>query len=106
VLCNSSHAEPLWRSVGDRADVAHGTFYSPRMPRYAFNTHHGERSEQSVTSDCLDDDAAQRETAGMFGDTARGIAIELQSNPKWQIEVADEAGKIIFRLRVIAEYPN
>jgi hypothetical protein len=42
----------------------------------------------------------------MFGDTARGIAIELQSNPKWQIEVADEAGKIIFRLRVIAEYPN
>jgi hypothetical protein len=106
VLGSSSHAEPLWRSVGDRADVAHGTFYSPRMPRYAFRTRHRGRSEQSVTSDCLDDDAAQREAAGMFADTARGIASELQSNPKWQMEVADEAGKTIFRLSVVAEYPN
>jgi hypothetical protein len=96
----------LWRSVADRTDIEHGIFYSSSMPRYAFRTRHGERSEQSVKSDCLDDDAAQREAAGMFADTARGIASELQSNPKWQIEVADEAGKTIFRLSVLAEYPK
>jgi hypothetical protein len=39
----------------------------------------------------------------MFGDMARDIAAELPSNPKWQIEVADEAGKTIFRLSVLAE---
>jgi hypothetical protein len=39
----------------------------------------------------------------MLVDMARDIAGELQSNPKWQIEVADETGKPIFRLGVLAE---
>jgi hypothetical protein len=47
--------------------------------------------------------AAQREAAGMLVDMARDIAGELQSNPKWQIEVADETGKPILRLSVLAE---
>ena len=39
----------------------------------------------------------------MFVDMSRDIAEELQSNPKWEIEVADEAGKTIFRLSVFAQ---
>jgi hypothetical protein len=33
----------------------------------------------------------------------RGIADGLASNPEWQIEVANETGKPIFRLGVLAE---
>ena len=39
----------------------------------------------------------------MFVDMARDIAHQLNSNPRWQIKVADETGKPIFRLSVIAE---
>jgi hypothetical protein len=34
---------------------------------------------------------------------ARDIAIELQSSPKWEIEVSDATGKPIFRLSALAE---
>jgi hypothetical protein len=73
------------------------------MPRYVFKTRRGGRSKPSITTDCPDNDAAQREAAGMFVDMSRDIAEELQSNPKWEIEVADEAGKTIFRLSVFAQ---
>ena len=39
----------------------------------------------------------------MFADRARDIAGELPSNPDWQIEIADEGGKPIFRIRGLAE---
>jgi hypothetical protein len=58
---------------------------------------------RSVSSEWPDDDAAQLEAAGMFADLARDIADELQSNREWKIEVADEAGKPIFRIGVLAE---
>jgi hypothetical protein len=73
------------------------------VPRYLFRTRHGERAKPAIVTECPDNDAAQREAAGMFGDMARDIAGELPSNPKWQIEVMDEAGKAIFRLSVVAE---
>jgi hypothetical protein len=76
------------------------------MPRYVFKTRQGERSKPSITTDCPDNNAARREATGMFADMARDIADELQSNPKWQIEVADQAGKQIFRLSVLAEPMN
>jgi hypothetical protein len=73
------------------------------MPHYVFRTRQGERSKPSIATNCPDNDAAQREAAGMFVDMARDIAADLQSNPNWQIEVADEAGKTIFRLSLRAE---
>ncbi len=75
------------------------------MAHYTFRIRQGEgRSKRIVSSDWPDDDAAQVEAAGMFADMARDIADELQSNPEWKIEVADEAGKPIFRLSVLAEF--
>jgi hypothetical protein len=79
--------------------------YLSQMPRYLFKIRQGERTKPSIATDCPDNDAAHREAAGLFVDVARDIAGDLQSNPKWQIEVADdEAGKTIFRLSVLAEY--
>jgi hypothetical protein len=39
----------------------------------------------------------------MFADVARGVAGDLEKNPEWQMEVADESGKPIFRLSLLAE---
>ena len=73
------------------------------MPNYTFQIRQGGRSKPSVSSDCPDNNAAQREAAGMFADLARDITGELQSNPEWEIEVGDAAGKPIFRLSILAE---
>jgi hypothetical protein len=74
------------------------------MAKYTFHIRQVDQSKPSVTSDCPDDNAAQREATEMFADMARDIARELQSNPKWEIEVVDPpAGRPIFRLSIIAE---
>jgi hypothetical protein len=76
------------------------------MPRYTFQTQQGERSKSSVASDWPDDAAARREATGMFADVARDVADDLEKTPGWQIEVADESGKPIFRLTLLAESLN
>jgi hypothetical protein len=39
----------------------------------------------------------------MFADMARDISERLQSAPDWQIEVADDTGKSIFRIKLTVE---
>jgi Domain of unknown function (DUF6894) len=73
------------------------------MPRYTFQIRNNLYSRPALSSSCLDNDAAIGEATAMFADMARGIADGLGSNPEWQIEVADETGKPIFRLGVLAE---
>lgn len=73
------------------------------MTRYSFRISQGGRAKPGVTADCPDDCAARREAEGMFADMARGVAADLENNPDWQMEVADESGKTVFRLSVLAE---
>ena len=73
------------------------------MPRYAFTIRHGGHSGPSSALDCLDDEAAQAEAAGMFADVARDIAKDFRSKRDWQIEVANEGEMPIFRLSVLAQ---
>lgn len=74
------------------------------MPRYVFNIISNGERRQSAIATFPDNDAAQREAAGMFVDVARDYSSELRTHPAWQIEVVDEADKIIFRLSVLAEF--
>ena len=73
------------------------------MPHYSFTISQGGRSQPSSVSDLADDDAAKREAAGMLADVARDIAKDLQSTPEWQLEVSNDAGRSIFKIRVTAE---
>jgi hypothetical protein len=73
------------------------------MPRYSYTIRQDGLAKPSTPSECPDNDAAQREAIGMFADMARDIADNLRSSPDWQIEVADEAGKPIFRISIHAE---
>jgi hypothetical protein len=76
------------------------------MPHYSFRISQGGQPETNSTADCRDDDAAKREAAGMFADMARDVSERLQSRPDWQIEVADDTGKPIFRIKITAETPR
>jgi hypothetical protein len=83
--------------------TASQNLYPDVMPQYSFRISQGARSKPSVVADCPDDAAARREARGMFADMARDVASDLENNPEWQMEVANESGKPIFRLRIFAE---
>jgi hypothetical protein len=76
------------------------------MPHYSFNISQGDQPRTSSVSDCRDEDAAKKEAAGMFADMARDVSERLQSSPNWQIEVVDDAGRSIFRIKLTAESPK
>jgi hypothetical protein len=73
------------------------------MPLYSFKISQRGQLQTTNASDCPDDDAAKNEASGMFVDMAREISERLQSSPDWQIEVADDVGKTIFRIKINAE---
>ena len=75
------------------------------MPRYSFTIVQGGQLRPSNSFDCKDDGAAKKEAAGTFADMSRSISERLElDDSDWQIEVADEAGKSIFRIKVAAEF--
>jgi hypothetical protein len=39
----------------------------------------------------------------IFGDMARGVAAQLNETPEWRMDVSDEFGKSLFRLRLLTE---
>jgi hypothetical protein len=74
------------------------------MPRYSFTISQGGHPQPSNTFDCKDDGAARKEAAGTFADMSRDISKRLPLDDfNWQIEVADEVGKSIFKIKVAAE---
>jgi hypothetical protein len=73
------------------------------MANYTFRVRQGGSYKRSVASDWPNDGAARREAEGMFADMARDVAGNLEKHPEWQMEVADESGKPIFRLSLLAE---
>jgi hypothetical protein len=50
-----------------------------------------------------DTNALHKKAVAMFIGLIRDIADELAAHPVWQMEVIDEIGKPIFRLKVIGE---
>jgi hypothetical protein len=69
------------------------------MPRYSFKITDGRYQHPELTSHLSDQHAAYREGLRTFADLARDIAVYLQPDSEWQMEIADELGKPIFKLR-------
>jgi hypothetical protein len=82
---------------------AHMNCCRDEMPEYVFKINTSRRQFPASTKFLSDKQAAYREALVMFGDLARDIANELQPNSEWQIEIADEVGKPIFKLTVSSE---
>jgi hypothetical protein len=74
------------------------------MPRYHFNIRRGEKANpRGQQLDFPDDSAARREAVLLCRDFSRDIVSDFATNPEWQLEVTDEAGKALFRFRFVAE---
>jgi hypothetical protein len=74
------------------------------MPRYFFVVRHGDRtSDHSDGLGFPDIGAVHLEAIKSTGEILRDLSYPIEAGPEWRMEVADEAGKPLFSLRVIAE---
>jgi hypothetical protein len=72
------------------------------MPRFGFHIRHGDHSS-AHNIDLPDARAAHIEATMICRDMARDAAAQLNETPEWQIDVSDESGKSLFRLRLLTE---
>jgi hypothetical protein len=81
------------------------------MPRFLFQVQQGKipslpaiEASLPAIEDILSDGYAARKTAlGMCADLAKDIVTGLTGNSEWRLDVLDESGNAIFRLRLLAE---
>jgi hypothetical protein len=72
------------------------------MPNFSFHIRHGIHSSDHNV-DLPDPRAAHEEATMIFGDMARDVAAQLNETPEWRMDVSDESGKSLFRLRLLTE---
>ena len=68
------------------------------MPNFSFHIRHGIHSSDHNV-DLRDVRAAHEEATMIFGDMARDVAAQLHETPEWRMDVSDQSGKSLFRLR-------
>jgi hypothetical protein len=73
------------------------------MQTYSFSVKEGKFSNAPVTSLLPDLAAAQKEAIGLCADLMPDVLREAQINCNWQIEVTDQSGNPVYRLRLVAE---
>ena len=74
------------------------------MPRFIFQVQQGNSPEIPAIEDVLSDNYAARKAAlGMCADLAKDIVSGLTEDSEWRLDVLDESGTPIFRLRLLAE---
>lgn len=73
------------------------------MQTYSFSVKEGKFSNKPVTSLLPDLAAAQKEAIGLCVDLMPDVLREVQIDCNWQIEVTDQSGNPVYRLRLLAE---
>jgi hypothetical protein len=74
------------------------------MPRFLFQVQSGQFPQLAAVEDVLCDSHAARKAAlNMCADLARDIVTGLTGNSEWRLDVLNEAGAPVFRLRLLAE---
>jgi hypothetical protein len=74
------------------------------MPRFTFRVQQGELCESPPIEDVLNDSCAARKAAlDICADLAKDIVSGLREDSEWRLEVLDQSGKPVFRLRLLAE---
>jgi hypothetical protein len=77
-----------------------------RMPRFSFHMRHG-KFWNACTETAFESTAEAREEAmAIDADLARAIFVGPAIDCEWHMEVTDENGRSIFRLRLMAESPE
>ena len=74
------------------------------MPRFLFQVQQARFPGSPTVEDVLSDSFAARKVAlGMCADLAKDIVAGLIEDSEWRLDVLDESGRPVFRLRLIAE---
>ena len=74
------------------------------MPRFLFQVQQARFPGIPTVEDVLCDSFAARKAAlGMCADLAKDIVAGLTEDSEWRLDVLDESGQPVFRLRLIAE---
>ena len=74
------------------------------MPRYSLRVAHGMYSgTPDQVHEFQNDDEAWSEMRKVCADLAGGVCRALKPDSDWHIELLDETGKRLFRIRVVAE---
>jgi hypothetical protein len=74
------------------------------MPRFTFRVQQGEFPDPPSIEDVLSDNCAARKAAlDICADLAKDIVTGLTEDSEWRLEVLDQSGTPVFRLRVLAE---
>jgi len=76
------------------------------MPRFSFHVLQDKFLNAHTEADCESSAAARQEAVTIYADLARDMVAESIIDTELQIEVADETGKPIFRITVLAESLN
>jgi hypothetical protein len=74
------------------------------MPRFLFQVQQGKVPGTPAIEDVLSDSYTARKIAlGMCADLAKDIVAGLTEDSEWRLDVLDEYGKPVFRIRLLAE---
>lgn len=73
------------------------------MPRYFFHVADGKALIDEEGTELPDIYTAQGEAIRMSGEILRETGAKFLNNIEWRLDVADESGKVLFRLRFSAE---
>ena len=73
------------------------------MQEYSFSVKAGKFANAPVTSLLPDLAAAQKEAIGLCADLMPDVLREAEADCNWQMEVRDQAGMPVYRLRLVAE---
>ncbi len=73
------------------------------MQTYLFSVKEGKFSHASVTSTLPDLASARQEAIGLVADLMPDVLRDVDTGYSWQLEVTDQAGTPVYRLRLVAE---
>ena len=73
------------------------------MPDFYFKIGNGVVAAPAGPIELPDEAAARTEAAAVFADLARDIVADLAARPVWEVEVHNNAGRPVFRIRFLAE---
>jgi hypothetical protein len=73
------------------------------MPIFFFSVRNGEHGVCNDGAEFPDRDTAWKEMTGACSDMFADVSRKLVENAEWQMELLDESGRPVSRIRVVAE---
>lgn len=84
-------------------DVTAAGGQSGFVPHFSLHVVQGRFSNTGIEAVFENGEAARQEAISICAALARDIIVDMPLDSEWRMEVADEAGKPVFKFRILAE---